>query len=134
MQRLKTLDRMKSIREEIERCSDALLRTRSLAEKVTQSFSPSPGGGKKKDRSDLYVRLVELEQRILDRQVRLEEVREGVERYLTELSSLEARLVRMRFCDGLSARAVQMRLHISQSTYYRALKAAVAELSELGME
>ena len=108
LQQYRTIDR-----EIGERCEE-IMRLRARAEKVTQTLTGMPGGGRKSDWTDIVARIVELTDEMDERSRQLRETGIEIERQLAAMKdATERRCLRLRYVDGYTWTKIAGKLHYS---------------------
>ncbi|HMM31627.1 MAG TPA: ECF-type sigma factor [Clostridia bacterium] len=99
---LETLKSCRTIRGEIESLTERIARLRSQAERLTRPLSLAPGGGEQRDELAEYAaRLDALERDRAGKVIALEERLQEVDCWLSTLPAQQARVMRLRYVDGL---------------------------------
>ena len=113
---IEQLENCRAAKGEIESLRERIERIKSDRERMTQTITGMPSG-KNNGQSrleELTVKLMELEEQLVDRtQQRETEIRE-VEAWIETLKPYQRNVIRLRYIDGRTWRQVQKRTHYTR--------------------
>lgn len=109
----------RSRKSRIQSLNESIERLRSTLESMTQVLSMAPAHGCATDKmAEQITRLIELTQRRTDEIIALENARDNVESWLQTLPDGKAKVIRLRYVDGLPWKQVARRAGYAESTCY----------------
>ena len=113
---IEQLENCRSAKGEIESLRERIERIKSDRERMTQSITGMPSG-KNNNQSrleELTVKLMELEEQLVDRIQQRETQIEEVEAWIETLKPYQRNVIRLRYIEGRTWRQVQRRTHYSK--------------------
>lgn len=113
---IEQLENCRSAKGEIESLRERMERIKSDRERMTQTITGMPQSkGKEKSRiEELTVKLMELEEQLVDRiQQRETEIRE-VETWIETLKPYQRNVIRLRYIDGRTWRQIEKKTHYTK--------------------
>lgn len=138
--RLKTLDELSSLAEDLNKLHDRLQTIRSIQTKTTPSYSrresqmSSFAEDKMAELADEAIRLEEtIKLKIVEKERRLQ----SAEAMIDKLDSEQRSIITLRYVDGKSWRQILVKMAgkgLSERTTFRVHREAIDQLRELGME
>lgn len=138
--RLKTLDELSSLAEDLNKLHDRLQTIRSIQTKTTPSYSrresqmSSFAEDKMAELADEAIRLEEtIKLKIVEKERRLQ----SAEAMIDKLDSEKRCIITLRYVDGKSWRQILVKMAgkgLSERTTFRVHREAIYQLRELGME
>lgn len=138
--RLKTLDELSSLAEDLNKLHDRLQTIRSIQTKTTPSYSrresqmSSFAEDKMAELADEAIRLEEtIKLKIVEKERRLQ----SAEAMIDQLDSEQRCIITLRYVDGKSWRQILVKMAgkgLSERTTFRVHREAIDQLRELGME
>lgn len=138
--RLKTLDELSSLAEDLNKLHDRLQTIRSIQTKTTPSYSrresqmSSFAEDKMAELADEAIRLEEtIKLKIVEKERRLQ----SAEAMIDKLNSEQRCIITLRYVDGKSWRTILTKMAVkglSERTTFRVHREAIDQLRELGME
>lgn len=112
MEKQKILQRYFLLRMEVRRLEGELERVISLAERVSPSYAPAPGGGSGDRIADAVERLAAARERLSAAVVRCEAQQMVAMALIESIPDVKLRLVlQYRYCDGMRWEEIAQRLH-----------------------
>lgn len=127
----KDLQACREIRGEIETLNERIARLRSQAERMSRPLSLAPGGGQADDALSVYAaRLDELERMLAERVIALEEQLQACEDWICTLPAQQAKVMRLRYIEGLRWRQVARRAHYSVDWCWKINSRALEKIGE----
>ena len=125
----KDLQACREIRGEIETIKERIDRLRSQAERMSRPLSLAPGGGQADDALAVYAaRLDELERQLAEKVIKLEEQLQACEDWICTLPAQQAKVMRLRYIEGLRWRQVARRAHYSRQHCTKIHKAVLEKM------
>ena len=125
----KDLQACRKIRGEIETLNERITRLRSQAERMSRPLSLAPGGGQADDALSVYAaRLDELERQLAEKVIALEEQLQACEELFCTLPTQQAKVMRLRYIEGLRWRQVARRAHYCRQHCTKIHKAALEKM------
>lgn len=138
--RLKTLDELSSLAEDLNKLHDRLQTIRSIQTKTTPSYSrresqmSSFAEDKMAELADEAIRLEEtIKLKIVEKERRLQ----SAEAMIDKLDSEQRSIITLRYVDGKSWRQILVKMAgkgLSERTVFRIHREAIDQLRKLGME
>lgn len=112
IEKQKILQRYFLLRMEVRRLEGELERVISLAERVSPSYAPAPGGGSGNRIAKAVERLVDARERLAAEVVRCEAQQAQAMALMESVADVKLRLVlQYRYCDGMRWEEIAQRLH-----------------------
>lgn len=138
--RLKTLDELSSLAEDLVKLDNRLQTIRSIQTRITPSYvrreSQTPGYSE--DRSiDLADEAIRLKEAIAIKIVEKERRLQSAEAMIDKLDSEQRSIIMLRYVDGRSWRTILTKMAnkgLSERTTFRVHREAIDRLQKLGME
>lgn len=117
----------------VEKLNEEIERLRSAMESTTQVLSMAPGGGTARDKlSDQMGELMELMAQRNAEIIRLERAREAVEEFVLALPEQQAKVIRLRYVEGLSWERVSEKTNYGKRHCYKINKAVLEKMAPNG--
>ena len=138
--RLKTLDELSSLAEDLNKLHDRLQTIRSIQTRITPSYvrreSQTPGYSE--DRSiELAEEAIRLEEAIAIKILEKERKLQSAEAMIDKLNSEQRSIITLRYVDGRNWKPILIKLAnkgLSERTVFRIHREAIDKLYKLGME
>jgi len=117
----------------IKRLDEEIEQLKSAMESTTQALSLAPGGGAVKDKlAEQMAEYMELIARRNEERIRAERLMEAVEEFIASLPEQQAKVIRLRYVDGLSWTQVADKANYGKRHCYKINEAVFKKMAPNG--
>lgn len=132
--RLKTLDRLKFYKAEVSLLDERIKALESAEVFITSHYKTGGSGGFAGDGKNISVKLMDLRTKLSFSRIEYEDMLQKAEKLILELEPDQARVVFMRYRDGMSWGKIIRKMAYSEASVFRIHSKALENLINLGME
>lgn len=132
--RLKTLDRLKFYKTEVSLLDERIKALESAEVFITSHYRTGGSGGSAGDGKNISVKLMDLRTKLSLARIEYEYMLQEAEKLILMLEPDQARVVFLRYRDGMSWGRIIRKMNYSEASVFRIHAKALENLVKLGME